>query len=111
MRYEVNVATRTLRVDLDAAGRTLVDGAAVAADIEETARGRQWLVRLDDGGFQLLGGNVGNNFTPMVEQISLTVLLEDGPKDPAVAVKIRELRVASGAIELRHALQKVRVGP
>lgn len=46
MRYEVSVSTRTLRVDLDAAGRTLVDGAAVAADIEETARGRQWLVRL-----------------------------------------------------------------
>ncbi len=46
MRYEVSVGMRTLRVDLDAAGRMLVDGAAVAADIEETVRGRQWLVRV-----------------------------------------------------------------
>ena len=46
MRYEVSVGTHALRVDLDAAGRVLVDGAAVAAETLETAHGRQWLVRL-----------------------------------------------------------------
>ena len=47
MRYEVVVGARTLRVDLDGAGRFLVDGAAVAAEIDETVRGTQWRVRID----------------------------------------------------------------
>jgi len=46
MRYEVRVAERTLRVDIDAAGRTLVDGEAVAAQMDEIVRGRQWRVGL-----------------------------------------------------------------
>ena len=46
MRYEVNVGARTLRVEPDAAGRVLVDGTAVAIELQETARGRQWLVRI-----------------------------------------------------------------
>lgn len=46
MRYEVRVQDRTVRVDVDAAGRTLVDGVVVAAQIEEIARGRQWRVAL-----------------------------------------------------------------
>ena len=46
MRYEVAIAGRTLRVDVDAAGRFLVDGVAVAAEVSETVRGRQWYVRV-----------------------------------------------------------------
>ena len=46
MRYEAQVAGRTFRVDLDASGRALVDGEAVAATIDEVARGRQWRVGL-----------------------------------------------------------------
>ena len=46
MRYEVRIQDRGIRVDLDAAGRALVDGEAVAAQIEEIARGRQWRVGL-----------------------------------------------------------------
>jgi biotin carboxyl carrier protein len=46
MRYEVAIAGRTLRVDVDASGRFLVDGVAVAAETTETVRGRQWLVRV-----------------------------------------------------------------
>ena len=46
MRYEVAIAGRILRVDADASGRFLVDGAAVPADVSETVRGRQWSVRV-----------------------------------------------------------------
>ena len=47
MRYQVRVGERTLRVDVDGAGRFLVDGRAVAAEIDETARGQQWRIRID----------------------------------------------------------------
>lgn len=47
MRYEVRVADRTLRVDVEAVDRFLVDGVAVAAEIDETVRGLQWRVRID----------------------------------------------------------------
>ena len=46
MRYETLVAGRALRVEIDASGRALVDGEAVAATIDEVARGRQWRVGL-----------------------------------------------------------------
>ena len=46
MRYEVGIAGRTLRVDVDASGRFLVDHRAVAAEIAESVRGRQWLIRI-----------------------------------------------------------------
>ena len=46
MRYEVQIAGRSRTVDIDASGRFTVDGAAVPAQIEESARGRQWVVRI-----------------------------------------------------------------
>jgi len=46
VRYEAQVAGRTVRVDVDASGGALVDGEAVAATIDEVARGRQWRVGL-----------------------------------------------------------------
>ena len=46
MRYEVRVAGRTVAVDIDANGRFLMDGEVVAAQIDETVRGRQWVVRV-----------------------------------------------------------------
>ena len=46
MRYEVGIAGRTLRVDVDTVGRFLIDGVAVPAEPTETVRGRQWLVRV-----------------------------------------------------------------
>jgi biotin carboxyl carrier protein len=45
MRYEVRVAGRALAIDVDASGRFLVDGEVVAAQVEETVPGRQWVVR------------------------------------------------------------------
>jgi biotin carboxyl carrier protein len=47
MRYEVHLAGRSLHVDIDAAGRWLIDGRAVPAEVDEIVRGRQWLVRLE----------------------------------------------------------------
>ncbi len=47
MRYEVRVAGRALRVDLDASGRSQVDGQVVAAEVDEIVRGRMWRVRLE----------------------------------------------------------------
>ncbi|HEY6957723.1 MAG TPA: biotin/lipoyl-containing protein, partial [Candidatus Limnocylindria bacterium] len=47
VRYEVRVADRTMRVDVDASQRFLVDGSAVAAEVDETVRGLQWRVRVD----------------------------------------------------------------
>ena len=49
MRYEAQVAGRVFRVDVDASGRVLVDGEAVAATIDEVARGRQWRIGLGGG--------------------------------------------------------------
>jgi biotin carboxyl carrier protein len=46
MRYEVTIAGRTRRVDVDASGRFLVDGVVVPAEVSETVRGRQWSVRV-----------------------------------------------------------------
>jgi biotin carboxyl carrier protein len=47
MRYEVRVAGRALRVDVDASGRYLIDGEVVAAETTETVRGLQWVIRID----------------------------------------------------------------
>ena len=47
MRYEVRVAGRPYRIDVDTSGRFLVDGDAVAAIVDEVVRGREWRVALD----------------------------------------------------------------
>ncbi len=48
MRYEVVLGDRRLAVEVDPAGRVLVDDRAVAAEVRETAPGRSGLV-LPDG--------------------------------------------------------------
>ncbi len=47
MRYEVRVADHALGVEIDTGGRALVDGEAVAAQLDEIVRGRQWQVVLE----------------------------------------------------------------
>ena len=47
MRYEVTLEAMRVRVDLTPEGRFLVDDRAVAADVRERVRGRQWSVVLD----------------------------------------------------------------
>ena len=53
MRYEVRVADRALRVDVGSDGRFLIDGEAVAAEVDETLRGRQWLIRIGGRSFDI----------------------------------------------------------
>ncbi|TMC41981.1 MAG: biotin/lipoyl-binding protein [Chloroflexi bacterium] len=47
MRYEVTLDDRLVRVDLGEHGRFTVDDRAVAADVREIVRARQWSITLD----------------------------------------------------------------
>ncbi|TMG48516.1 MAG: biotin/lipoyl-binding protein [Chloroflexi bacterium] len=47
MRYEVTLDDRLVRVELADHGRFTIDDRAVAADIRETVRGRQWSITVD----------------------------------------------------------------
>ena len=47
MRYEVTLDDRRVLVELGEHGRFTVDDRALAADVRETVRGRQWSVTLD----------------------------------------------------------------
>ena len=47
MRYEVLLDDRRVRVEIVPDGRFLIEDRAVAADVRETVRGRQWSIRLD----------------------------------------------------------------
>ena len=66
-----------------------------------------------NGFVELLGIAWRNNFVVRVEEIAFAIALEDGAKDPAMAVKIRELRFVELFIELgaAHLLQELRVRP
>ena len=47
MRYEVTLDDRRARVEVAPEGRFLIDDRAVAADVREIVRGRQWSITLD----------------------------------------------------------------
>jgi biotin carboxyl carrier protein len=47
MRYEVTIDDRRTRVEIAPEGRFLIDDHAVAADVREIVRGRQWSITLD----------------------------------------------------------------
>jgi biotin carboxyl carrier protein len=47
MRYEVTLDDRRVRVELGEHGRFTVDDRAVAADVRETVRGRQWSITVE----------------------------------------------------------------
>ena len=54
---------------------------------------------------------LGNHLPAQVEQVSLTILFEDRPEDPAVAVIVGELRVLELRIQLGDFLQEIQVAP
>jgi len=54
VRYEVVLGDRRLAVEVDPAGRVLVDDRAVAAEVRETAPGRSWLVLLDGAAHEVV---------------------------------------------------------
>ena len=86
MRYEVGIAGRTLRVDVDANGWFLVDGAAVPADVTETVRGRQWLVRVG-----------GRSHEVSLLTVEPARLLIDGIEVEAAAVDESSIAASRGA--------------
>ncbi|TMK26616.1 MAG: biotin/lipoyl-binding protein [Actinobacteria bacterium] len=47
MRYEVALDDRLVRAELTEHGRFTIDDRALAAEVRETVRGRQWSIRLE----------------------------------------------------------------
>jgi biotin carboxyl carrier protein len=47
VRYEVTLDDRRVRVELGEHGRSTLDDRALAADVRETVRGRQWSITLE----------------------------------------------------------------
>ena len=97
MRYEVAVADRDFIVDVDASGRFLIGGEAVAATADEVVRGRQWRIAID-----------GRTHEVTVLTWDPMRLLVDGTETSASAIDERALAMspnaraqASGRHELR----------
>jgi biotin carboxyl carrier protein len=97
MRYEVSVAERGFRVDLDASGRFLVDGAAIAAVVDEIVRGRQWRVAID-----------GRTHEVTVLTRDPLRLLVDGTEIAASAIDERALAASPDAHEGSSARRELR---
>jgi biotin carboxyl carrier protein len=53
MRYEVTLDDRRLRVELGEDGRFAIDDRAVAADVREIVRGRQWSIVLEGASHEI----------------------------------------------------------
>src|SRR5205814_6529065 len=53
VRYEVTLDARRIRVEITPEGRFTVDDRAIAADIRETVRGRQWSVAIEGSGHEV----------------------------------------------------------
>ena len=85
MRYEVRVGGDVLRVDVGQDERFTVDGAAVAAEVAETARGRQWSIRVD-----------GTSHEVTVLTHEPLRLLVDGTEVAASAMDERSLAASRG---------------
>ena len=57
------------------------------------------------------GGAIPDGLPAVVQQVSLSILLEHGAKDPTMAVIVGELGVACPRIQIGDFFQKGRVGP
>lgn len=97
MRYEVRVAGRTMRVDIDTAGRFLVDGVAVPADLDETVRGLQWRVRHDGRSYEVT----------LLTRDPLRIAI-DGAEVEASAIDERALAASRGARQRASGRHEVR---
>jgi biotin carboxyl carrier protein len=95
--YEVRVGEKRLRVDVAAGGRFLVDDAVVAADMAETARGRQWSVRI-----------AGRSHEVTVLTSDPLRLLVDGTEVEASALDERAAAAARGASGARGGRHELR---
>lgn len=90
MRYEVTLDDRRVRVEIGESGRFTVDDRAVAADVRETVRGRQWSITLDGESHEIT--------VITHDPLRLDV---DGRDVNATVVDERALRAGRGAAGLR----------
>jgi biotin carboxyl carrier protein len=90
MRYEVTLDDRRVRVELSENGRFTVDDRVVAADVRETARGRQWSITLEGESHEIT----------VVTHDPLRLDI-DGHDVRAAVVDERALRAGRGAAGLR----------
>ena len=90
MRYEVTLDDRRVRVELGEDGRFTIGDRAVAADVRETARGRQWSITLDGESHEVT----------VVTHDPLRLDL-DGRDVRATVVDERALRAGRGAVGVR----------
>jgi biotin carboxyl carrier protein len=95
--YEVSVGERRLRVEVSSDGRYLVDEHVVAAEITETARGRQWSVRI-----------AGRSHEVTVLTHDPLRLLVDGRDAEASALDERTAASARGASAARGGRHELR---
>jgi biotin carboxyl carrier protein len=90
MRYEVTLDDRRVRVELGEDGRFTVEDRAVAADVREIVRGRQWSITLDGEAHEIT----------VVTHDPLRIDL-DGHDVRAAVIDERALRASRGAVGLR----------
>ncbi len=90
MRYEVTLGDRRVRVELGEDGRFTVEDRAVAADVRETVRGRQWSITVESESHEIT--------VVTHDPLRLDV---DGHDVRATVVDERALRASRGAVGLR----------
>jgi biotin carboxyl carrier protein len=90
MRYEVTLDDRRVRVELSDNGGFTVDDHAVAANVRETVRGRQWSIRLE-----------GESHEVTVVTHDPLRLDVDGQDVRAAVIDERALRASRGAAGAR----------
>jgi len=90
MRYEVTLDDRRVRVELGEDGRFTVEDRAVAADVREIVRGRQWSITVEGQSHEIT----------VVTHDPLRLDL-DGHDVRAAVIDERALRASRGAVGLR----------
>ncbi len=90
MRYEVMLDDRHVRVELGEDGRFSVEDRAVAADVREIVRGRQWSITVEGQSHEIT----------VVTHDPLRLDL-DGQDVRAAVIDERALRASRGAVGLR----------
>jgi biotin carboxyl carrier protein len=90
MRYEVTLDDRRVRVELGEDGRFTVEDRAVAADVREVVRGRQWSITVEGQSHEIT----------VVTHDPLRLDL-DGHDVRAAVIDERALRASRGAVGLR----------
>ena len=90
MRYEVTLDDRRVRVELGEDGRFSVEDRAVAADVREIVRGRQWSITVEGQSHEIT----------VVTHDPLRLDL-DGHDVRATVIDERALRASRGAVGLR----------